>query len=507
MSPLENLGALSRRPGDPGKLAFIGLDANLNESRQTYTGLDALADGVARSLRDKGLSRGDRVAILAANSVEFIAAALGIMRAGCVVVPVNFRLTAKQIAFIIADSGARLLYCDPPRLADAPAGLPHVVLDGSGPESAFARQLNRGPFRPLKPAPGEIAMLLYTSGSTGKPKGVLLSHQSHAWIVRTRLADGLREDERLLIAAPLYHMNALALALLSLAAHATTVLLPQFTAAAYSEAIERYRCTLLTAVPPMIAMMLRETALLASADLSSVRAIRMGSAPVSERLLARILEVFPHARIENAYGTTEGGPVVFGAHPRGLPTPRLSVGHARPEVATRLVDEAGQESDLGVLQLKSPGLMKGYHQRPELPLPFTADGFYATGDVFRRDADGFHYFVGRRDDMFVSGGENIYPGEVERMLEQHPGVLQSCVVPVDDEIKGQKPAAFVVARQDATLDPAELKRFALANAPAYQHPRFIWLLDALPLSSNKIDRQALRAEAARRVAAQRAGSG
>jgi long-chain acyl-CoA synthetase len=129
--------------------------------------------------------------------------------------------------------------------------------------------------------------------------------------------------------------------------------------------------------------------------------------------------------------------------------------------------------------------------------PITPDGFYVTGDVFRRDADGFHYFVGRTDDMFVSGGENIFPADVERMLERHPAVSHAAVVPIDDEIKGQKPVAFVILRQGSAAGEDEIKRFALANAPAYQHPRFVWFVDELPLAStNKVDRAALHAMAA-----------
>jgi long-chain acyl-CoA synthetase len=125
--------------------------------------------------------------------------------------------------------------------------------------------------------------------------------------------------------------------------------------------------------------------------------------------------------------------------------------------------------------------------------PITADGFYVTGDVFRRDADGFFYFVGRTDDMFVSGGENIYPADVERMLERHPDIAQAAVVPIDDEIKGQKPAAFVIRKGGRTLDEDEVKRFALAHAPAYAHPRFVWFVDELPLAStNKLDRAKLK---------------
>jgi acyl-CoA synthetase (AMP-forming)/AMP-acid ligase II len=144
--------------------------------------------------------------------------------------------------------------------------------------------------------------------------------------------------------------------------------------------------------------------------------------------------------------------------------------------------------------------MLGYHNRPDLPPPITADGYYKTGDVFRRDADGFHYFLGRTDDMFVSGGENIYPGDVERMLERHPAVAQACVVPIEDEIKGQKPVAFVVVKPGRAPSGDDIKAFALANAPAYQHPRFVWFLSELPLAStNKVDRNALRELAAANV--------
>jgi acyl-CoA synthetase (AMP-forming)/AMP-acid ligase II len=157
--------------------------------------------------------------------------------------------------------------------------------------------------------------------------------------------------------------------------------------------------------------------------------------------------------------------------------------------------------------MKSPAIMNGYHNRADVASPVTADGFYITGDVFRRDANGFYFFVGRTDDMFVSGGENIFPGEVERMLESHPDVIQACVVPIGDEIKGTKPVAFVVKRQDSDLDESMLKAFALENAPAYQHPRSIWFVDGLPLAStNKLDRNALRALAAQNLS-RRAASG
>lgn len=492
MSPdTVNLGEVVG-PGSPGsRLAFISLDDSGRETRSTFGELDALADGIARSLTARGMAPGSRIALLGFNSIASLATILGILRAGLVAVPINHRFPRALIHEVIADSGAPLLFCDAAHAADAPP-LPRISLE----PAALSTFADPGAFTAVRPGATDPALMLYTSGSSGRPKGVMLSHAAQLWVVRSRLQTTPLAEERTLIAAPLYHMNALALSLLTLASGATAILLPQFSANLYLTAIARYRCTWLTAVPPMIAMLLRERSLLAGSDLSSVRVVRMGSAPVSSSLLGQLQQLLPDARVINAYGTTEGGPVVFGPHPQGLPAPPLAVGHAHPQVEVRLRAADGQLAEEGVLELRSPGLMSGYHQRPDLGSPFTADGFYVTGDVFLRDAQGFYTFVGRRDDMFVSGGENIYPGEVEKLLERHPAVQQACVVPVEDEIKGCKPVAFVVLRPGSTVTEDELKAFVLQRAPAYQHPRRVWPLDSLPLAAtHKVDRRALRERA------------
>jgi long-chain acyl-CoA synthetase len=495
-----NLGDLIVRDRDLSRVAVIDLGGETAPREFTYAALDEAANGVARGLTKRGLKRGDRAAILSANRFEYLAAYYGIMRAGLVAVPVNFKFPRQTIHFILEDSGAKLVFCDGRRRADCPTVLPAVDFSASSP-AGFEAFLDRGDFEAVVPAEGEAAMFLYTSGSSGTPKGVILSHESHIWVAETRLGNQDLSHHRYLIAAPLYHMNALALAKLASIGHSTIVLLPQFVAADYIRAIETYRCTMLTAVPPMVAMMLREHELLANTDLTSVKVLRMGSAPVSQSLMTAIKRALPQAQVVNAYGTTEAGPVVFGPHPEGLPQPELSVGYPHPKVELRLTDGSGhpalapapeRQATQGVLEMKCPAVMSGYHNRPDLPRPITEDGFYITGDVFRRDENGFHYFVGRADDMFVSGGENIYPADVERMLERHPAVSHAAVVPVDDDIKGTKPVAFVILRHGQQASEDEIKRFALANAPAYQHPRSVWFVDELPLAStNKVDRNLL----------------
>jgi len=325
----------------------------------------------------------------------------------------------------------------------------------------------------------------------------VLSHYSHLWAMTSRARWPGPPGQRSLVAAPLYHMNGLASCQAIFSQGDSVVLLPQFTSKSYIETASRYKVDFLTSVPTMIAMMLREKELLAKTDLSSVRVVRMGSAPLSQSLIDAAQAVFPKALVANAYGTTEAGPVVFGPHPKGLKQPSLSPGYPHPKVELRLVRDGkvvdGDDPEGGVLEMKCGALMTRYHKLPEATAKvMTPDGFYRTGDVFRRDANGFFFFVGRADDMFVCGGENIYPGEVEKMLEKHPGIHQAAVIPVPDELKGHKPIAFVVRNGNAALDEQAVKEFALANAPAYQHPRKVFFIDEMPLAgTNKIDKRVL----------------
>ena len=474
------------RGQEEGQVAIVDLSRPGEPREITYAALDAGCDAVAAGLAGRGLGPGDRVGILALNRTEYIEALYGTMRAGAIPVPLNIKLPAESLAFIARDANLALLFVDAAHRKVAP-DVPAVDFD-----AGYADFLKPGPFAPVAPAPGDICLQPYTSGSTGRPKGVLLTHAGQAWQIDALVkARRMTPDDRVLVAAPLYHKNALVWTKVGMAAGSSLVLLARFDQRLYVESIGRYKVTRLSGVPTMFHLILNDPAL-ARTDVSSVRFVGVGSAPASPALFDALHRAFPNAVASNGYGVTEAGPVMFANHPGGLPRPATSIGYPLAGCEIRL--EPGP--DQGVLLTRNPGVMAAYHNLPEETARRLQDGWFDTSDVCRRDADGFYYFVGRTDDMFVCGGENVYPGDVEGTLERHPDVLQAAVLPLDHELKGQVPVAFVVARPGAGLTEQGVKEWALAHGPAYQHPRRVFLVPELPLAgTNKIDRAALKARA------------
>jgi acyl-CoA synthetase (AMP-forming)/AMP-acid ligase II len=490
--PSLNLGHCFDAGARPDAVAIIDLREERRPIECTFGQLDAECEAVACGLRGAGLRRGERVGVLSQNRFEMLAAMFGAMRAGLVAVPISFKLPREIIGHIIRDAGLVALFHDREREGLCPPGVRRIGFDDP---SGYAASKGTGRFETVRPEPREVGMMLYTSGSTGRPKGVLLSHDAQRWPLEQVLASGDDPSHhRFLVAAPLFHMNATFSVARALATGASVVLLPTFGAQSYARAIERHRVTWLTSVPTMLALVAREHARGGAFDFSSVERVMMGSAPLTQALVDKVEALFPGARVENGYGTTEAGPLPFGDHPEGIPRPPLSVGH--PTAGSEVALREGPSVDEGVLYMRGPMLMNGYHDMPSLTAEALRDGWYRSGDIMRRDEDGFYYFVGRVDDMFVVGGENVWPGEVERLLERMPGVHQALVVPVPDEIKGALPFAFVVPAPGAAVDEAAVKAFAIANGPAFAHPRFVEVASHIPLSAtNKPDRRLLAREA------------
>jgi len=488
-SMIHTLSPRGRGQGEGwGKqVAIVDLSKPDHPREIIYAELDATCDAIADGLVARGIVRGDRVGILALNRTEYIAALYGTMRAGAIPVPLNIKLPAEGLAFIARDAGLKLLFVDAAHRKVAPPDVPAVDFDAD-----YAQFLMPGPFAVVEPGSGDICLQPYTSGSTGRPKGVLLTHAGQAWQIDALVkARRMTPDDRVLVAAPLYHKNALVWTKVGLAGGSSLVLLARFDQRLYVESIGRYRVTRLSGVPTMFHLILSDPAL-ARTDVSSVRFVGVGSAPASPALFEALHRAFPNVAASNGYGVTEAGPVMFAGHPNGLPRPATSIGYPLAGCEIRL--DPGP--DEGVLLTRNPGVMAAYHNLPEETARRLKDGWFDTGDVCRRDGDGFYYFVGRTDDMFVCGGENVYPGDVEGTLERHPDILQAAVLPVDHELKGQVPVAFVVARPGSGLGEQAVKEWALAHGPAYQHPRRVFLVPELPLAgTNKIDRAALKARA------------
>ena len=487
-----NVAELLFRAPDPSSISLI--DRSYNPPMQvTAAKLQERALSVGAGLLAHGLEPGARVGILSANRGAFYDVMFGAPAAGLVTVPLNTRLPLDTQEFIVGDAELKLVFVDEQHLDRVPAEVEHIVF-GSDEWDALAGTTPLD--HPVDLSPDDVAVQLYTSGSTGRPKGVLLTHENIVWTV-TEYGAAL-PGEVMMVSAPLYHKNASMSSKLAFASGGTVVLLPEFSAVGYLDAIEAHDVTMCSGVPTMYALMTAEIAGgNQDRDVSSVQRALVGSAPMTEALFDGVQALFPQALVTNGYGTTEAV-LEFGPHPENKPRPKIALGYQHPGVELRLVDpETGADGDRGELWVRSPGVMPGYHNLPEVTAEKLTDGWYHTGDLMWRDDDGWYFFIGRDDDMFVCAGENIYPDSVEQMLERHPNIHQAVVVPVEDELKGKLPTAFVRTEPGQEMTVDDVKQYALTHGPAYAHPRRVWFVDEIPLASTaKIDRNGLIAKAA-----------
>lgn len=499
----------------------------------SYLELARRVDALAASLARLGTGRGDKIAYLGPNDIATFETLFAAGRLGAVFVPLNIRLSAPEIAALLTDCGARALVYGPESaaLADAavrqapvgqlialrpagdPGGLDYRQLamppDPAAPGGMWPAELPHGDVPPGDVPPGDVslgddALLLYTSGTTGHPKGALLTHGNITFNTVNQLAatDVLSTDV-VLSSAPLFHVAGLGqVTLPTLFKGGTIVVVPRFDAGPALAMIAELGVTAFPAVPTMLQLMCDHPGF-AAADLSSLRYIVYGGSPV----LARVAQAWAARGVLllQGYGMTEAAPGVLLSAPAGALDRLLSAGVPQFYVDLALLAPDGtvtRPPGTGELLARGPNVFRGYLNRAAESARALDGGWLHTGDIVRMDPDGWGYVIGRAKDMIISGGENIYPGEVERAIAEVPGVADTAVVGVPDARWGEVGFAVVVPQDGAVIDPGVIRAHLDQRLARYKIPKYIRSAGGLPrTSTGKVVRAALRELAAAELAA------
>ena len=493
----------------PERLAVVDEERGA-AGRFTYRQLNQRADRLAQVLRARGVGRGDRVGLVAYNGVAHLDAFFACGKLGAIYVPFNFRLHARELWELCQDTAPRvLLFGDEQRELvtqaaalgaregrPGPAAVAPPALLGceAGYEEALAAAAP-GAVETPGVSEEDIACLLFTGGTTGKSKGARVSHRMIAWNTLTTLIHELQRDDVTVIHTPMFHTGGLLVYTLPLLVlGGAVVLLRRWDPERLLQVIARERVTLLFCVPTQFQQLL-QTPGFHGADLSSLRFLTSGGAPLPVTLLQEFRAVHP-VPFKQGFGMTEFGPGIFSMGPEFAETKAGSIGRPNYFIATRVVDDAGRDVPTGhegELWLRGPAAFSGYYEAGGAGLSgFDAEGWFHTGDVCRVDEDGFYYIVDRKKDMFISGGENVYPTEIERALYEHGAVQQCAVVGIPDPKWGQVGHAFVVLRPGARASAEEIMAHLRQHLARYKVPKRVSFMAALPLSpAGKILKRAL----------------
>jgi len=463
----------------------------------TYAEADRRATALAHHLNGAlGIGRGDRVAVLAQNCTETVFLFFACVKLGAVLVPLNFRLTQNELDRLVADCTPNLMLVGDQEKAVADALMAPVP--------------DRQPISTLTPflmddvapsavmdAPSDLdhaAMILYTAGSTGLPKGAVITHRMMLWnAVNTALRLDITSEDHTLGYAPFFHTGGWHVLLTPFLHHgASTTILERFDADLIMELMARERVTLLFGVPTMMRM-LSETEAFTSADLEACRYAIVGGAPMPIPLINTWHD--KGVPIRQGYGMTEVGPNCFSLHQDEAIRKRGSIGQPNFYIEARVVDAAGADcatDEPGELWLRSEVVTPGYWNKPEETAAAMCDGWFRTGDVVRRDAEGFHFVMDRKKNMFISGGENVYPAEVEHAIEDHASVREAAVIGVPDSQWGEVGKVFVSLHEGCTFDLSDLQAHCRDRLARYKIPKHVRVLPELPLNqAGKIDRRQL----------------
>lgn len=472
----------------------------------TYRELHRRCVRLAHALRERGVRHGDRVAYLGQNHPALAETFFAVTMLGAIVVPLNVRLSASEHSYTLGDSRAVVLIYDSEldgtvAALDDGLAIEHHIVVGEHPVQGvehFEDVLASGSEDPLDEQIilDDVAMIQYTSGTTGRPKGVMMTHGNITWNSINMVIDiDVRTDEVSLLAAPLFHTAGMNNCFLTTVLKGgTTVMMRSWGPALAIDLIERYRVTMFLGVPTLF-QVLSQSSGWASADLSSLRTLPCGSAPLPRALIETYAE--RGLTFLQGYGMTESSPnATFLRSDKALDKIG-SVGTPCFFSDLRIVDVLGHDvpsGDKGEVLISGPNVMAGYWELPEVTADTVdAEGWLRSGDIAIKDEDGFVYIVDRLKDMIISGGENIYPAEVEDALFRHPSVADCAVVGVPDERWGEVGHAYVVAVDDATIDSDELKAYLREKLAAYKVPKTYEVLDSLPrTASGKILKKNLR---------------
>jgi long-chain acyl-CoA synthetase len=457
----------------------------LDETEIPYAALDAASARVAGLLRDRGIERGERVGIMLPNVPQFAVAYYGVLRAGCVVVPMNPLLKAREVEFYLSDPDARLLFAWHEFAGPAE--------DGAAAADAEAIVVTPGAFERLlasvdsseavaDAADEDTAVILYTSGTTGKPKGAELTHGNLRRNVEVAIdLFSLDSDSVVLGALPLFHAFGQTCALnAAVAVGATLSLIPRFSPSKALEIIERDRVTVFEGVPTMFAALLhapeRE-----QYDTSSLQTCVSGGAAMPVEVMRAFEEQFGCVVLEG-YGLSETSPIASFNHPDRERKPG-SIGTPVQGVEMTVLDDEGNQiarGDAGEIVIRGHNVMKGYWKRPEATAEVIVDGWFHSGDIGRIDEDGYFFIVDRKKELIIRGGYNVYPREIEEVLYEHPAVREAAVIGIAHPELGEEVGAAVALKPDATATEADIRDYVKSNVAAYKYPRRVWFVEELP---------------------------
>ncbi|GAA5159607.1 long-chain-fatty-acid--CoA ligase [Ornithinimicrobium tianjinense] len=469
----------------------------------TYGDLVASVRQLAGWLRDQGVGPGDRVAIMLPNLPAFPVLYFAALRLGAVVVPMNPLFRRREISYYLQDSGAKVLAAMPGEEAEAAAESTGTQLMTVGPEGLVAYLQGSEPVEEIAQRAGDdTAVILYTSGTTGQPKGAELSHDNlrSNLVTTTETLLHLDETDVVMGCLPLFHVFGMTCGMnTAFTTGAALTLIPRFDPAKALEVIQRDQVTVFEGVPTMYNALLAAAAQAEQTpDLSSLRLAVSGGASLPLEVMRRFEETFG-ATILEGYGLSETSPVASFNHPDrerkagsiGIPVRGVEMKLTAPDGSD--VDPADGET-VGEICIRGENIMKGYWNKPEATAEvIDGDGWFHSGDLARRDADGFYFIVDRTKDMIIRGGLNIYPREIEEVLYEHPAVAEAAVIGVPHPELGEEVAAYVVRRPGTAVTEADLVEHVRGLVAPYKYPRTVTFIDELPKgATGKILKRELR---------------